>query len=278
MGRLDGKVALITGAARGQGRSHAVRLAEEGADIIGVDICSQIGTVPYPMSTPDQLDETRAMVEELDRRALTLQVDTRDRAGMDRAVAAGIAEFGHIDILCANAGIFTFASIGEMTDAQWDDVISTNLTGTFNSMRAVVPHMVERQQGRIVATSSMAGRGGFPNIGHYVASKWGVIGLVKSLAMEVGRYNVTVNAICPTSVDTDMIQNEPAYRLFMPDVEHPTRDQAAAAFGALSPLPVPWIEPRDVSNAVVWLCSEEARYISGAAIPVAAGQNASGSD
>jgi len=278
MGRLDGKVALITGAARGQGRSHAVRLAEEGADIIGVDICRQVDTVPYPMSTPDQLDETGRLVEELDRRALMLRVDVRDRAGLAEAVATSIAEFGHIDILCANAGIFSFATIAEMTDEQWDDLIATNLTGIFNTMRAVLPHMIERQQGRIVATSSMAGRGGFPNIGHYVASKWGVIGLVKSLAMEVGRYNITVNAVCPTSVDTDMIQNEAAYRLFMPDVEHPTRDQAAAAFGAMNVLPIPWIEPRDVSNAIVWLCSDEARYISGAAIPVAAGQNASGSD
>jgi len=278
MGRLEGKVALVTGAARGQGRSHAVRLAEEGADIIGVDICRQIETVPYPMSRPDQLGETGKMVEALDRRALMLQVDVRDRGHLADAVANGIAEFGHIDILCANAGIFSFATIADMTDQQWDDLIATNLTGIFNTMRAVVPHMIERRHGRIVATSSMAGRGGFPNIGHYVASKWGVIGLVKSLAMEVGRFNITVNAVCPTSVDTDMIQNEAAYRLFMPDIEHPTREQAAAAFGALNVLPVPWIEPRDVSNAIVWLCSDEARYISGAAIPVAAGQNASGSD
>lgn len=278
MGRLDGKVALVTGAARGQGRSHAVRLAEEGADVIGLDICAQIETVPYPMASPDQLTQTGRQVEELDRRALMLQVDVRDRLGLAAAVARGIAEFGHIDVACINAGIFSFATIAEMSDQQWDDLIATNLTGVFNTMRAVVPHMIERQQGRIVATSSMAGRGGFPNIGHYVASKWGVIGLVKSLAMEVGRYSITVNAVCPTTVDTDMIQNEAAYRLFMPDVEHPTREQAAAAFGAQNVLPIPWIEPRDVSNAIVWLCSDEARYISGAAIPVAGGQNASGSD
>lgn len=278
MGRLEGMVALVTGAARGQGRSHAVRLAEEGADVIGLDICAQIETVPYPMATSEQLDETGRLVEELDRRALMLRVDVRDRAGLADAVGRGIAEFGHIDAACINAGIFSFATIAEMSDEQWDDLIATNLTGVFNTMRAIVPHMIERQRGRIVATSSMAGRGGFPNIGHYVASKWGVIGLVKSLAMEVGRHNITVNAVCPTSVDTDMIQNEAAYRLFMPGVEHPTREQAQAAFGALNVLPIPWIEPRDVSNAIVWLCSDEARYISGAAIPVAAGQNASGSD
>lgn len=275
MAKLDGKVALITGGARGQGRSHALTLAREGADIIVCDIAEQMETVPYPMAAQEDLDKTVALVEDLDRRCVAVKADVRDGGEMQGVVDRAISEYGKIDILLANAGIFTFSTIAEMSDQAWRETIDTNLTGVFNSMRAVVPHMVEQNYGRIVATSSMAGRVGFPNIGHYVATKWGVIGLAKSLAMEVASNGITVNAVCPTGVDTDMIQNEAAYRLFLPDAENPTREDAAGAFQALNAIPVPWVEPQDISNAILFLVSDDARYITGEAIHVAAGQNAS---
>ena len=275
MAKLDGRVALITGGARGQGRSHALTLAREGADIVVCDIAEQIETVPYGMGTQEQLDETVRMVEDLDRRCLAVKADVRE-AGQMRSVAEdAVSEFGKIDILCANAGIFSFGTIAEMSDQMWQDMIDTNLTGVFNAMRAVVPHMLRQNYGRIVATSSMAGRMGFPNVGHYVAAKWGVLGLVKSLAQEVAVNGVTVNAVCPTSVDTEMIQNEAAYRLFLPDAENPTREDAAGAFQTLNAIPIPWVEVQDISNAILFLVSDDARYITGEAIHVAAGQNAS---
>ncbi|MBO0705887.1 MAG: mycofactocin-coupled SDR family oxidoreductase [Candidatus Dormibacteraeota bacterium] len=274
MGKLDGKVALITGGARGQGRSHAVTLAREGADVVVCDVARQVDTVPYPMGTPEQLEETVRMVEDLDRRCVAVQADVRDAGQVQGAVDRALAEFGQLDILLANAGIFSFSTVAEMTDQMWDDMLNTNLKGVFHALRAVLPHMIERRYGRIVATSSMAGRAGFPNIGHYVAAKWGVIGLVKSLAMEVGRFGITVNAVCPTGVDTDMIRNEHAYRLFLPGVPNPTDEQAAEAFASLNVLPVPWVEPQDISNAILFLVSDDARYITGNAMPVAAGQNA----
>jgi SDR family mycofactocin-dependent oxidoreductase len=274
VGKLDGKVALVTGGARGQGRSHAVTLAREGAEIVVCDVARQVDTVPYPMGTQAQLDETVRMVEDLDRRCVAVPADVRDSGQVQGVVDRAIAEFGHLDILLANAGIFSFSTVADMTDEMWDDMLDTNLKGVFHSLRAVLPHMIERRSGRIVATSSMAGRGGFPNIGHYVAAKWGVIGLVKSLAMEVGQYGITVNAVCPTVVNTDMIRNEHAYRLFVPGAENPTDEQALEAFATLNAMPVPWVEPQDISNAILFLVSDDARYITGNAMPVAAGQNA----
>ena len=275
MGKLDGRVALITGGARGQGRSHALTLAREGADIVVCDIAAQIDTVPYPMGTQDQLEETVRLVEDLDRRCVAVQADVRDGAQMRAVVDRALSEFGKIDILLANAGIFSFGTIAEMSDQMWDDMIDTNLKGVFNAMRAVLPHMIERRSGRIVATASMAGRVGMPNIAHYVAAKWGVIGLVKSVAMEVAQYGITVNAVCPTTVNTDMIHNEATYKLFRPDLENPTADDALAAFSSLNVLPIPWVEPEDISNAILFLISDDARYITGTAVEVAAGMNAS---
>jgi SDR family mycofactocin-dependent oxidoreductase len=274
MGRFDGKVVLITGGARGQGRSHALAFAREGADVAFCDVASQMDTVPYPLAQPEDLDETVKLVEELDRRCVAVRADVRDQGQVQGFVDQARTELGRVDFLLANAGIFSFSTVAEMTEDLWREMIDTNLTGVYHAMRAVVPIMIEQGSGRIVATSSMAGKVGFPNIGHYVAAKWGVIGLVKSLAMEVGAQGITVNAICPTSVDTPMIQNEAAYRLFLPDVEDPTREDAGPAFQALNAIPVPWVEPVDISNAMVFLCSDEARYITGENIAVAAGQNA----
>lgn len=274
MGKFDGKVVLITGAARGQGRSHALAFAREGADVAICDIAAQLDSVPYPMSTPDDLDETKRMVTALGKRCVTTTVDVREPKQVTAFVEQARAELGRIDFCLANAGIFTFSTIADMDDRTWTEMVGTNLTGTFHTLRAAVGVMTEQGSGRIVATSSMAGKMGFPNVGHYSATKWGVIGLVKSLAHEVASLGITVNAVCPTAVDTTMIQNESAYRLFMPDAEHPTREEVAPLFQGVNAMPVPWVESADVSAAMVFLCSDEARYITGETIAVAAGANA----
>ncbi len=274
MGKFDGKVVLITGGARGQGRSHALAFAREGADVAFCDVASQLDSVPYHMSRPEDLDETVKLVEELDRRCVAVRADVRDREQIESFADRARTELGRIDFLLANAGIFTFSTVAEMEEQTWTQMIDTNLTGVFHAMRAVLPTMIEQGSGRIVATSSMAGKMGFANIAHYCAAKWGVIGLVKSLAMEVGGNGITVNAICPTGVDTTMIQNEAAYKLFLPDTENPTRDDAAPAFQTLNAIPIPWVEPVDISNAMMFLCSDEARYITGETVAVAAGSNA----
>jgi len=274
MGKFDGKVVLITGGARGQGRSHALKFAGEGADIAFCDIASQLDTVPYPLSGPDDLAETAERVEELDRRCVAVTADVRDLGQMQAFADRARTELGRIDILLANAGIFSFSTVAEMDDVTWTQMIDTNLTGVFHAMRAVLPTMIEQGYGRIVATSSMAGKMGMAHIGHYTAAKWGVIGLVKSVAQEVAANGITVNAICPTTVNTDMIQNEAAYRLFLPNSPNPTKEEAGPAFQSLNAIPVPWVEPIDISNAMAFLCSDDARYITGETIAVAAGQNA----
>jgi SDR family mycofactocin-dependent oxidoreductase len=273
MGKFDGKVVLITGGARGQGRSHALRFAREGADVAFCDIADQIDTVPYGMAKESDLAETIKQVEDLDRRCVGVRADVRDRDQVDGFVQQAVSELGRVDFLLANAGIFSFGTVAEMSDTTWRDMIDVNLTGVFHAMRAVLPLMIEQNYGRIVATSSMAGKAGFGNIGHYVATKWGVIGLVKSVAMEVAANGITVNAVCPTTVDTDMIQNPAAYKLFLPDAGEVTREEAATSFQALNRIPVPWVEAVDISNAMAFLCSDEARYITGETIAVAAGQN-----
>jgi SDR family mycofactocin-dependent oxidoreductase len=274
VGKFDGKVVLITGGARSQGRSHAVTFAREGADVAICDIAAQLDTVPYPMGSRAELDETVKLVENEDRRCVAGVADVRDLDQLHEFAARTRAELGRIDFLLANAGIFSFGTCAEMDEPTWQEMIDTNLTGVFHSMRAVLPTMIEQGFGRIVATSSMAGKMGFPNVGHYVAAKWGVIGLVKSVAQEVGGHGITVNAVCPTNVGTIMIQNEMAYKLFRPDLENPTTEDAKPAYQLMHALPVPWVEVSDISNAMVFLCSDEARYITGETLAVAAGSNA----
>lgn len=274
MGKLEGRVALITGGARGQGRSHALTFAREGADIVVCDIAEQIDTVPYTMANQDQLSETVKLVEEYDQRCLAVKADVRDTAAVGSVVEETMSEFGRIDILVVNHGILSLSPVAEMTDEQWNDVIDTDLTGVFKPMRAVIPHMREQGWGRIIATASMAGRTGLPTVAHYCAAKWGVIGLCKSVAREVADRGVTVNAVCPTNVDTDMIHNQAFYQLFAPGVDNPTREQAEPGFQSLNAVPVPWIEAKDVSAAMLFLASEDARYITGEALHVSAGWNA----
>jgi (+)-trans-carveol dehydrogenase len=272
MARLEGKVAFITGAARGQGRSHAVRLAQEGADIIAVDIAAQIDSVPYPMGTPGDMADTFAMVEALGRRIIADQVDVRDYDAIKATLDDAVARFGRLDIVAANAGIVSFGSADELPEQTWQDMIDVNLTGVWHTLKAAIPHLRAAGGGSIVITSSGAGAKGTPNLAHYVAAKHGVIGLMRTLANELAADMVRVNAVLPGAVDTPMIQNEATYHLFMPD--HPgeiTREEVAPAFQAMSPLPIPWMEPVDISNAVLFLASDESRYITGVTLPVDAG-------
>lgn len=273
MGRLDGKVAFITGAARGQGRSHAVRLAEEGADIIAVDLASQVDTVPYPMATPDDLAETVRQVEALDRRIVATQADVRDADGLRQAVDEGVAQLGRLDIVSANAGIFSNARAEDLTEVEWDDMIDINLKGVWLTAKVAIPHLRAAGGGSIIITSSAAGLKGYPNFIHYVAAKHGVIGIMRTLALELAPDFIRVNSLHPTSVDTDMIQNPALYALFAPDLapEERTREVLGERFAALNALPIPWVESVDISNALLWLASDEARYVTGVTLPVDAG-------
>jgi (+)-trans-carveol dehydrogenase len=274
MGTLDGKVAFITGAARGQGRSHALALAREGADIVALDIGRDaFESVPYPLGTEAELDETVAAVEALGRRALKGLADVRDLGQIQAVVDTALETFDGIDIVCANAGIGSFFVSWEITPQQWQDMIDVNLTGVFNTTRATLPSMIERGQGgSLVLTSSTAGLIGYAHTAHYTAAKHGVIGLMKVLAQELGPHRIRVNAVCPTTVNTPLVVNDATFQLFAPDVSNPTADDVREAFAGLNSLPdLPWIEPEDVSEAVVWLCSEAARYVTGLAMPIDAG-------
>jgi SDR family mycofactocin-dependent oxidoreductase len=274
-GKLEGKVAFITGAARGQGRSHAVRLAEEGADIIAVDIAEDIDSVRrfYPGATEADLDETVKEVEALDRRIVAAKADVRDYDALKAALDDGVAQLGRLDIVSANAGIFIFGEQAHLvTEGDWRDVIDINLTGVWHTAKAAVPHLIEQGTGgSIILTSSAAGLKGFPNLAQYTASKHAVVGLMRTLALELAPHMIRVNSVHPTAVDTIMIQNEATRKLFLPDIASPTREQAAEAFTATNALPVPWVEPRDISNAVLFLASDEARYVTGVTLPVDAG-------
>jgi SDR family mycofactocin-dependent oxidoreductase len=272
VGRVEGKVAFITGAARGQGRSHALRLAEEGADIIAVDICQDIATVPYGGATDADLAETVKQVEALDRRIVAQQADVRDLGALQRVVDEGLSQFGHIDIVCANAGIASFAPALELTEEVWQDVVDINLTGVWKTVKAAAPAMVERGQGgSIILTSSIAGLIAFPNLAHYTAAKHGVTGLMRTLAVELAPQHIRVNSVHPTTVDTPMVSNEPVWGLFLGGVQGATREQAAEGMKALNAMPVPWVEAVDISNAVLYLASDESRYVTGTTTVIDAG-------
>ena len=271
-GRVEGKVAFITGAARGQGRSHAIRLAQEGADIIAVDLCGQVDSVPYPMSTPEDLAQTVKEVEALDRRIVASQADVRDYAALKAALDAGVAELGRLDIVSANAGISSVGRADELPEQTWQDMIDTNLTGVWHAAKAAIPHLkAGGRGGSIILTSSAAGLMAMENIAHYVSAKHGVVGLMRTLALELAPDSIRVNSLHPTMVNTPMIMNEPTYQLFRPDLENPTIDDAGPAFLTLNALPIKWVEPVDISNALLFLASDEARYITGVTLPIDAG-------
>jgi SDR family mycofactocin-dependent oxidoreductase len=269
-GRVEGKVAFITGAGRGQGRSHAVRLAQEGADIIAIDICHDVEGA-LPMATPEDLAETVKLVEAQDRRIVARQADVRDYDALAAAVNDGVAELGRLDIVLANAGIASLGGpVQDMDPRNWQNTIDINLSGLWNSTRAAIPHMIAGGQGgAIVLTSSVGGMHAMPNMSHYVSAKHGVVGLMRSLAVELGQHNIRVNSVHPTNVNTPMFMNEGTYKLFRPDLESPTADDVAPiAAQFMHVLPHGWVEPEDVSNAILFLVSDEARYITGVPLPV----------
>ncbi|MGH3096406.1 MAG: mycofactocin-coupled SDR family oxidoreductase [Streptosporangiales bacterium] len=268
MGKLDGKVAFITGAARGQGRSHAVRLAQEGADVIAVDLCGQIDTVAYPMATPDDLAETVRQVEALDRRIVATQADVRDQGALRKAVDDGVAQLAGVDIVLANAGIAPMG--GEESDPlqTFRDVVEVNLFGVWNAVQAAAPRMIEQGRGgAIVLTSSTAGLKGIGGASAggdgYTASKHGVVGLMRTFANQFAPHSIRVNTVHPTGVNTPMVVNEVMQKFL---AEEPS------VVGALTnALPVEMVEPLDISNAICWLVSDEARYVTGVTLPVDAG-------
>jgi SDR family mycofactocin-dependent oxidoreductase len=267
-GRLEGKTALITGVARGQGRSHAIALAREGADIFGVDMCAPVESVAYALSTTDDLAETARLVADTGRRIETYVGDVRSSADMRTATEQAISTFGKIDIVVANAGIWTPGSVWEMDDQTWQDMIDINLTGVFNAVRFAIPQMIERKSGSLVLISSTCGVKALGWMPHYNAAKHGVMGLTRSLALDLGPYFVRANAVLPSTVNTPMIMNEPSYKIYRPDLENPTREEAMSGFYAHNAMPVPYVEPEDVSEAVLFLASDASRYITGIGLPV----------
>jgi (+)-trans-carveol dehydrogenase/(-)-trans-carveol dehydrogenase len=272
-GRVAGKVAFITGAARGQGRAHAMRLAEEGADIIAVDVPGDYDTVGYPMGTQAELADTVKQVEALDRRIVATKADVRDFGALKAALDNGVAQLGRLDIVSANAGIGSSPyAAQDLAEQTWQDMIDVNLTGVWHTAKAAIPHLAAGGRGgSIVLTSSAAGLQAYANIAHYVSAKHGVVGLMRTLALELAPQFIRVNSIHPTQVDTPMIQNEATYRLFRPDLDHPTRADFEPASQVVNVLPIPWVDVADISNAVLFLASDEARYITGVALPVDAG-------
>lgn len=275
MGLLDGKVAFITGAGRGQGRSHAVLLAEEGADIIATDICHDLpeGTI-VPMSTREDLEQTAKLVEATGRRVIHRQADVRHFDELKAAADAGLAEFGHIDIVCANAGIAYVANSWEIPEEAWDVMIDVNLKGVWNTIRATLPSMLERGEGgSIIVTTSNAAHVNMAGTAHYSAAKAGAAAMARVLANELGwlKSTIRVNCVEPTSVFTGMINNETMFRRFRPDLENPGVEDVKHLFFGQNLLTVPWVEPIDISRAVLWLASDHSRYVTGISLPIDAG-------
>jgi (+)-trans-carveol dehydrogenase len=271
--RMEGKVAFITGAARGQGRRHAVRLAEEGADIIALDVAGPVPAQGAPAATPEDLAETVRLVEALDRRIIVGHADVRDPKAVAELVEGGVAQLGRLDVVAANAGIAGNPGPGESTsDSDWQSVIDTNLSGVFYTVRAAIPHIIAGGRGGvIVITSSSIGLRAVPNLGPYGAAKAGLIGLMRTLALELAEDSIRVNSMHPTTVATPMLLNPVNYRLFRPDLEDHTLADVEPVYRTLNVLPVPYVEPDDIANALLFLASDEARDISGVALPVDAG-------
>ena len=273
-GRVEGKVAFITGAARGQGRSHAVRLAQEGADIIAIDVCKPIvENTTIPASTPEDLAETADLVKGHNRRIFTAEVDVRDYDALKAAVDTGVEQLGRLDIIVANAGIGNGGdTLDKTSEFDWQEMIDVNLSGVWKSVKAGVPHILAGGNGgSIILTSSVGGLKAYPHCGNYVAAKHGVVGLMRSFAVELGQKMIRVNSVHPTHVRTPMLHNEGTFKMFRPDLENPGADDMAPICQMFHTLPIPWVEAEDISNAVLFLASDESRYITGVTLPVDAG-------
>ncbi|KLL95732.1 3-ketoacyl-ACP reductase [Rhodococcus sp. IITR03] len=275
MNSVAGKVALVTGAARGQGRSHAIELARAGADILALDVGHDLPELGlgYPMGSAKELAETARQVEELDRRVLTAEVDVRDYAALAEFVDRGVTEFGRLDIVAANAGIAANATPAhELTEEQWEQMLAINLTGVWKTCKAAVPHVIAAGNGgSIILTSSVLALRVAQGVAAYSAAKHGVVGLMKTLAAELAQYSIRVNSVLPTQVDTPMIMNDETFKLFRPDLENPTRDDFMVASQSTHALPVPVADSLDISKALLFLASDDARLITGVPLPVDAG-------
>jgi SDR family mycofactocin-dependent oxidoreductase len=264
MSALAGRVALITGGARGQGRAHALALAAEGADIVLADAPGPMLDLTYPLGTEDDLRETAKRVEELGRRCLPLSVDVRDSAQVGAAVEQTLTDMGSLDIVVANAGVVSTGPLEEVSDQVWQQLVDTNLTGVFHTLRAAIPVMRRQRFGRIVVTSSMGGRMGIPELAAYNATKWGIIGLAKSVALEVAKEGITVNVVCPTTVQTPMVQPTGSY-----DVP----DDLVRRMMKANPIPKPWIQPEDVSRGLLYLVTDPG-VITGSVLEIGLGGSA----
>jgi SDR family mycofactocin-dependent oxidoreductase len=277
MGQLDGRVAFITGGARGQGRAHALALAAEGADVVVTDIAADLPELGYPLASPDQLAETVKLVEEYGVRAVGLQVDARDADQLNDAVARTIGDLGRLDILVANHGVIDFSTVEEISDTLWHTIIETNLTGVFKAIRAVIPQMRHQRFGRIVATTSMGARNTAPNLGHYIAAKWGVIGLVKTTALELAGDGITVNALAPGAVETDLFFNQPTYDIFVPDIANPTEEDFRRRLDEIDYglNGVRFLQPGDVSRALLYLVTDRG-LMTGQVLELGLGTSARG--
>lgn len=270
--RFEDKVVFITGAARGQGRSHAVAFAREGARVIGVDLCGDLPHTPYPLATEDDLAETVRQVESAGGAMHAEVADVRDLGALRGAVRAGLDKFGRLDVILANAGTYSPGPTQWLTSEAWEETIAINLTGVFNTVRAGINRMIELGNGgSIVITSSTAGIRGFYGAPAYSAAKHGVVGFARSLANEMAPLNIRVNTVHPTSVNTPMINNDVFPKLVRMDLEDPNFDDAGEFLATMQSMDIPWIEPSDISNAVLWLCSDEARYVTGVSLPVDGG-------
>ena len=271
-GRLAGKVTLITGAARGIGRAQAVRFAQEGADVIALDICGPVETVAVPASTPEDLDETARLVRQAGGRIVTDIVDVRDTDALREATDRGVSAFGGLDIVCATAGITSRGFATELLERTWQTMLDVNLTGAWRTCKVTAPHLIARGSGSITLVSSIAGLRGLLGVAHYTAAKHGVVGLMRSLANELAPHGIRVNSVHPTNVDTPLIQNAAVTRAFRPDLDRePTREEFAEAARTMNMLDIPWVEPVDVANACLFLASDEARYVTAVTLPVDAG-------
>ena len=268
-------VALITGAGRGQGRAHAVTLARAGYDVVAFDVPGALTGMPYATATADDLATTAELVKEAGRQVITVAGDVRRTADLEAAVQAATDDLGGLDVVIANAGICNFAAFEEITDAQWDEMQAVNLGGVFRTFRAALPTLRAQGSGRLLATASMAGRGGAPNIAHYAAAKAGVISLVKTLALELGSTGITVNCLCPTTTDTPMVHNLPMYGLFAPDIADPTAETVRHRYEAMNPMRVAWLDPQEIADVAAFLVSPAARHISGAVYEISAGGSGS---
>jgi SDR family mycofactocin-dependent oxidoreductase len=271
--RYLNQVVLITGAARGQGRAHALAFAHEGAHLVLCDTLRQYTSVPYPLSAEGELAQVAHEIESMGRKVITQHADVTDLSAMEQLADIAKAQFGQIDIAVANAGLYSFGRTWELDEEQWDETVAVDLKGVWITLKVVIPNMIPRQKGKIICIASTGSFKGLYGLGHYVAAKHGVLGLVKTLAIELAPYHITVNAVCPTTVDTGMINNQAFYDYFAGGPgQYATREYVIARMNEMNLLQESsLLKPEDISSVVLWLASEEARHITGCALPVDAG-------